>query len=271
MALTFDDGPFVYTNQMLDLLDKLNVKATFFVAGNNRGKGHIDDPVHGWDAILRRTYRAGHQIASHTWTHRDLNKVNRTIQWSEMIFNEMAFRNIFGFFPTYMRPPYLECSADSGCVDVMATLGYHIVTNNIDTKDYANDSPELIQNSKSRFDSQVSPRATDHSYIVLAHDVHFQTVANLTEHMVRVARERGYKLVPVGECLGDPRENWYRTMNEENAMPSSTKTSMTPPKSKTGTPPRQTLTVSPNQRCGGSTGYTCQGSFGNCCSFYGYW
>lgn len=221
MALTFDDGPYVYTNQMLDLLDRLNVKATFFIAGNNRGKGHIDDLVHDWDKILKRTYRAGHQIASHTWTHRDLNQVNRTVQWSEMIFNEMAFRNIVGFFPTYMRPPYLECSVESGCVDVMATLGYHIVTNNIDTKDYMNDSPELIQNSKMRFDSQLSSSANDHSYIVLAHDVHFQTVANLTEHMVRVARQRGYKLVPVGECLGDPRENWYRTVNGDTKIPAS--------------------------------------------------
>ncbi|TQS31563.1 hypothetical protein Golomagni_08149, partial [Golovinomyces magnicellulatus] len=195
---------------MLDLLDSLEVKATFFVAGNNRGKGSIDDPSHGWVDVLQRMYRSGHHIASHTWTHRDLNKVNSTIQWSEIIHNEMAFRNIFGWIPTYMRPPYLECSSESGCADLLESLGYHIITNNIDTKDYMNDDPQLIQNSKDRFNSGVSTDHRDNDYIVLAHDVHHQTVANLTAYMVQVSRDRGYKLVTVGECLGDPKENWYR-------------------------------------------------------------
>lgn len=267
VALTFDDGPYIYTNQILDLLDKLVVKATFFVAGNNRGKGHIDDPSLSWPSILKRTHNAGHQIASHTWTHRDLNKVNHTIQWSEMIYNEMAFRNIFGWFPTYMRPPYLECSAESGCIDVMKSLGYHIITNNIDTKDYMNDDASLIQNSKDRFNSQLSPSSAANSYIILAHDVHYQTVANLTEYMVTVARQRGYKLVTVGECLGDPKKNWYRQVG----LP----TSASPTTIRTATSsilPQKTLSISPDQRCGGSTAYTCQGSsFGSCCSYYGYW
>jgi peptidoglycan/xylan/chitin deacetylase (PgdA/CDA1 family) len=38
--------------------------------------------------------------------------------------NEMALRNILGFFPTYMRPPYSACSA--GCEEDMKELGYHI-------------------------------------------------------------------------------------------------------------------------------------------------
>lgn len=266
VALTFDDGPYIYTNQILDLLDKLAVKATFFVAGNNRGKGHIDNPSLSWASTVKRAYKAGHQIASHTWTHRDLNKVNHTIQWSEMIYNEMAFRNIFGWIPTYMRPPYLECSAESGCVDVMKSLGYHIITNNIDTKDYMNDDASLIQNSKDRFSSQLSSNSAANSYIVLAHDVHYQTVANLTEYMVILARQRGYKLVTVGECLGDPKENWYRQVGQASIPTSASRTATS------SATPQKTLTISPNQRCGGSTGYTCQGSsFGSCCSYYGFW
>ncbi|PQK16025.1 hypothetical protein BB8028_0006g03470 [Beauveria bassiana] len=211
MALTFDDGPDVYTSPLLDILKSYNVTATFFIAGNNRDKGPMDDPARPWAGVLRRMHNEGHQLASHTWTHRSLNKVNRTIQYSEIVYNEMAFCNIFGWFPTYMRPPYLECNAESGCRDTLRTLGYHIVNSNIDTKDYLHNSPENIRLSKERFEKALSRDASRNSYITLAHDVHYQTVVTLTGYMIELSRERGYKLTTVGDCLNDPRRNWYRT------------------------------------------------------------
>lgn len=278
IALTFDDGPYTYTNDILDVLDQYNVKATFFIAGNNRGKGHIDDSSLGWKAMLQRMYAANHHIASHTWTHRDLNQVNSTIKRSEMIYNEMAFRNIFGWFPTYMRPPYLECSSGSGCQSLMSELGYHVISTNLDTKDWENDSPQLIQQSKDKYSAGVSDAASSNSYIVLAHDVHDQTVHNLTVYMIKTAQDRGYKLTTVGECLGDPAANWYRSAGGSGSVttvPSSTSTKASTITTKTtSTTSKATstgITISPNQQCGGSTGYTCKGSsFGNCCSYYGY-
>ncbi|KAK6703907.1 hypothetical protein SNK05_007850 [Fusarium graminearum] len=278
IALTFDDGPLTYTNDILDLLDSKNVKATFFVAGNNRAKGHMDDSSNPWPAVMRRMHTAGHHIASHTWTHRNLNTVNSTIRTSEMIYNEMAFRNLFGWIPTYMRPPYLECNAGSGCLAEMSRLGYHVVDQNVDTKDYENDSPQLIQNSKNRYSAGVSTNSASNQYIVLAHDVHDQTVHNLTSYMIDTARSRGYRLVTVGECLGDPRANWYRTASRDRDVTSTSTAAATqtvPPTKVTSTTKATAtggLVISPNQRCGGDTGYTCQGSaFGSCCSFYGYW
>lgn len=276
IALTFDDGPDVYTDAILDVLDEYDVKATFFVAGNNRGKGHIDDPNKDWPTVLRRMYAAGHQIASHTWTHRDLNDVNSTIRKTEIIYNEMAFRNLFGWIPTYMRPPYLECSSSSGCLSLLNTLGYHVISTDLDTKDWENDSPELIQISKDKYSSGVSDTPTANKYLVLAHDVHEQTVRNLTAYMITTAQDRGYNLARVGDCLGDPEANWYRTAPKGTTPTStSTKTSATATSTKTSTSASATstggVTISPNQQCGGSTGYTCKGSaFGNCCSFYGF-
>lgn len=55
--LTFDDGPSGYTAQLLDVLKKYNVKATFFVTGA------------GSDDILRREYSEGHSIGLHTFSH----------------------------------------------------------------------------------------------------------------------------------------------------------------------------------------------------------
>ncbi|ATY64953.1 chitin deacetylase [Cordyceps militaris] len=271
MALTFDDGPDVYTSRILDILDSYKAKATFFIAGNNRDKGPMDDPARPWPRVLRRMHDAGHHLASHTWTHRNLNKVNRTIQYSEMIYNEMAFRNIFGWVPTYMRPPYLECSAASGCTDLLRTLGYHIINSNIDTKDYLNDAPENIHLSKERFERALSSDPSRNSYITLAHDVHYETVETLTAYMIELSRRRGYKLVTVGECLGDPVSNWYRKASNGPRSPTPTTTQAPTSTSSWCTPPATTDRISPDQTCGGGKGYTCQGSkYGSCCSFYGF-
>lgn len=45
----------------------------------------------------------GHQVASHTWSHQNLTSLDATTFQNQMIYNEMAFRNILGYFPTYMR------------------------------------------------------------------------------------------------------------------------------------------------------------------------
>ncbi|KAH6670338.1 hypothetical protein F5X68DRAFT_141922 [Plectosphaerella plurivora] len=284
IALTFDDGPFNYTSQILDILDEYEVKATFFIAGNNKGKGRIDDGNTPWPGILARIHDSGHHIASHTWTHRDLNKVNSTIRRTEMTFNERAFRNIFGWIPTYMRPPYLECAEATGCHGLMDTLGYHIINSNIDTKDYLYDSPDLISTARQRFTGSIAADPSQASYIVLAHDVHLQTVVNLTPFMIEEARARGYRLVTVGECLGDPSANWYRpasgsiistraTVSPADGQGCSASSPASPTTTAPAEPPKPSLgsIVSPDQTCGGKTGYTCLGSkHGDCCSWYGF-
>ncbi|KAL6909232.1 carbohydrate esterase family 4 protein [Trichoderma evansii] len=265
VALTFDDGPYEYTDKLLGILEKYNVKATFFIAGNNRGKGRIDDESTGWPPIIRRMHDAGHQLASHTWTHRNLNEVSEEVQETEMIYNEMAFRNLLGVIPTYMRPPFLECNVKSGCLDIMDKLGYHVISTDLDTKDYENDDPSLIQISKNRFSSMQSSDESTHDYIVLAHDVHYQTVVNLTEFMIGLSRSRGYKLVTVGECLGDPSENWYRFAQSKR----DTDLVVGPGNS---TKEEDKPAISEDQRCGSKFDTTCKDSvFGKCCSYYGYW
>jgi peptidoglycan/xylan/chitin deacetylase (PgdA/CDA1 family) len=65
IAITFDDGPYLYTNDLLDLLARYGVKATFFIVGNN-GNGAIDQ-IPQWTNVVQRMDREGHHIASHTW------------------------------------------------------------------------------------------------------------------------------------------------------------------------------------------------------------
>jgi peptidoglycan/xylan/chitin deacetylase (PgdA/CDA1 family) len=107
------------------------MKATFFVTGHNFDKP-IDDPTAPYATIMKRTLDEGHQIAHHTWTHENLTMINDTRIKNQMIYNEMALRNVLGFIPTYMRPPYLQCT--ESCLKIMGDLGYHVVRANVDTK-----------------------------------------------------------------------------------------------------------------------------------------
>jgi peptidoglycan/xylan/chitin deacetylase (PgdA/CDA1 family) len=225
-ALTFDDGPYKYTDQILDVLKQNNIKATFFITGTNLGKGQIDDETTGWPKILRRMYSEGHQLASHSWSHQDLTASSDEVRQQQIIYNEMAFRNIFGFFPKYLHPPYGTCNRVSSCLDYATKLGYHVINWKLDTKGFENNTPDKIQTSKNTFSNGVSINTKANAYIELSHDIQEQITYNLTAFMIKTIKDRGYKAVPVGECLGDARENWYVT--DPNFKPSVPVSSATP-------------------------------------------
>ncbi|KAI1503223.1 glycoside hydrolase/deacetylase [Biscogniauxia marginata] len=242
-ALTYDDGPSAYTSDLLDLLDRYNAKATFFVSGNVNGRGEIDNSSLEWPATLQRMYSDGHQIASHTWSHDDLSEISSARRKDEMYKNEMAIRNVLGVIPTYMRPPYSSCTAASGCQADMATLQYHIIYFDLDTADYLNTDASQIQNSKNNFDNFFVGKSADtDSALVIAHDIHQQTVYNLTEYMLQGLQSRGFSAVTVGDCLGDPAGNWYRQVSGSSVVTSSTTRSSSSSRLNTGVSPSTTTT-----------------------------
>jgi peptidoglycan/xylan/chitin deacetylase (PgdA/CDA1 family) len=217
VALTYDDGPQkAFTSHVLDLFKSHNAKATFFITGNNINKGQIDI-TDEYVSVIKRMDSEGHQIASHTWTHLDLSKdISSVDRKNQMWMNEMALRNIVGKIPTYMRPPYSSCTAQSGCEQDMADLGYHVTNFNVDTDDYNQNTPENIQKSKDWFKGNITKSgatAANDKWLSIAHDILEQTANNLTEFMLSTLTQLGYKAVTIGECLGDPQANWYRTAN----------------------------------------------------------
>jgi peptidoglycan/xylan/chitin deacetylase (PgdA/CDA1 family) len=211
--LTYDDGPQkVLTSHVLDVFASYNAKATFFITGNNINKGEIDITPE-FVSVIKRMDAEGHQIASHTWTHLDLSAVNQIDRKNQMWKNEMALRNIVGKIPTYMRPPYSSCTGQ--CETDLADLGYHVIYFDVDTDDYEHDAPDQIQSSKDWFKGNITKggatAAGGAAWLDIQHDIHEQTANNLTEYMLSTLTQLGYKAVTVGECLGDPKANWYRT------------------------------------------------------------
>ncbi|KAK7735541.1 hypothetical protein SLS53_007454 [Cytospora paraplurivora] len=207
MALSFDDGPWEYTSELLDLLADYGANATFFVCGSNMDTGG-QLTGHDHPRLLRRMVDEGHQVGTHTWGHMDLMTLDRSGVNDQMLRNEQALVETLGMIPTYFRPPYF--SADGSALDAVGRLGYHVINADVDTRDWVGD----YDAARANFDEGVRQAELEGGeaggLIVLAHNIRERTVEELVAYMIENAREKGYSLVTVGECLGDPERNWYR-------------------------------------------------------------
>lgn len=154
----------------------------------------------------------GHQVASHTWSHQRLTQISDAQLQKQIIYNEIALADILGYFPTYFRPPY---SASDERVDRrLGELGYHVTYFNLDTEGYLHNSAGAIQQSKNIWDNGVEGKDVKKTkWLGVEHDPVYQAVYNLTEYMLKSMLRNGFKPVTVGECLGDPSRNWYRSVD----------------------------------------------------------
>jgi peptidoglycan/xylan/chitin deacetylase (PgdA/CDA1 family) len=111
----------------LDILKANDAKATFFIRTYNLYADLIFHRSDKLPALIKRMYNEGHQIAGHTWLHKNMDlQLDSQQRRDEMTKQEMALNDILGFFPTYMRPPFNKCAA--ACMADMLELGYHIVS-----------------------------------------------------------------------------------------------------------------------------------------------
>ncbi|MCB2307451.1 polysaccharide deacetylase [Clostridium estertheticum] len=95
--LTFDDGPSVMTDKVLDILKTNGVNATFFLIGNQ---------IKGYEDMVKRIYTQGNSIGLHTYTH-TYNKIysSRKGFISEMLKSQDEINSIIGVKPTIIRFP----------------------------------------------------------------------------------------------------------------------------------------------------------------------
>lgn len=100
IALTFDDGPnTTTTNEVLDLLEKYQVKASFFLIGNN-----INDES---AASVKRAYDLGCEIDNHSKTHSYMDKMTMEDIAEEVKFVSDKVEEITGEPTKFFRPPYI--------------------------------------------------------------------------------------------------------------------------------------------------------------------
>jgi peptidoglycan/xylan/chitin deacetylase (PgdA/CDA1 family) len=98
VALTFDDGPHdEATPKLLETLDALDVRATFFVLGGQLAR-HPD--------VVIRMHGDGHEVAVHGWTHRPHLLRTAAGIWTDMRRATRAVRELTGEPPLWWRPPH---------------------------------------------------------------------------------------------------------------------------------------------------------------------
>jgi len=194
VALTFDDGPYTYLKDISDALTKAGAKGTFFWNGNNWRCIYDADSI---DRV-KYAYNAGHQVASHTWSHPHLPNLSKTQIDDEMSRIELALERILGVTPAFMRPPYGEYNND--VLEVAYTRGQKVVIWDFDSGDSTGSTADQ---SKALYDDTVKKHPS--TILALNHEVYETTAHNVLPHAISVLQKAGYNLVTVAECMGmDP-------------------------------------------------------------------
>ena len=177
IALTFDDGPSVYTSRLLDILKENKVKATFFVLGKS---------AKVQKNTLLRTFQEGHQIGNHSWDHKDLKKLSKESIEQQIYDTNDVIKSITGVAPHVMRPPYGSFNPT-----VTATAKMPIILWNLDPLDWKDRNSSLIVDRISK----ATPKG-----IVLAHDIHKTTVEAIPA-VIKALKAKGYHLVTIDELF----------------------------------------------------------------------
>jgi polysaccharide deacetylase family sporulation protein PdaB len=185
IALTFDDGPHPKkTKEILEILKKYDVKATFFVIGVN---------VKNYPYVIKEIIDDGHEVGNHTYSHKKLKGVNKEKITEELKRTDEEIITQNGNKTNLIRPPCGEY--DDTLIEVAIENNCKIVLWNVDTKDWAHSPKETI------IDKVLSNvKGGD---IILFHDYlsgKNNTVEALDE-LVPLLQEKGYEFVTIGELL----------------------------------------------------------------------
>ena len=178
VALTFDDGPSKYTDQILDILKKYNACGTFFLIGNK---------VEFYSDTLRRMLEERSEIGNHSYDHKLLTRLSKEAFQEEINKTQMAIKKVTGFTPTLFRPTY---GGYNNTLKSYTDLKF--VLWDVDSRDWQVKSKEKILKN-------VLPNVKSGS-IVLMHDNHEYSV-NALEDMIESLKKQGYKFVTVTELL----------------------------------------------------------------------
>lgn len=179
VAITFDDGPGRYTNELLDGLAKRGAKATFFCLGQNAAS---------YPNTLQRIVSEGHQLASHTYSHSNLPSIGTSAAIAEVEKTNKLYNSTIGGNENFMiRAPYGNSTADFRS-KVKSPLFYW----SVDTRDWEYRNATTVTNN-------ILNNAYDGA-IILLHDIYSTSVRGALD-AIDILQDRGYEFVTVRELF----------------------------------------------------------------------
>ncbi|KDQ59025.1 carbohydrate esterase family 4 protein [Jaapia argillacea MUCL 33604] len=197
VALTFDDGVYIYEKNISDMLVQNQIKGTFFVNGNNWACIYDTDMV----ANIQNTFAAGHQVAAHTWSHPDLTTLTEDDITSEFEQIETALNKILGIQPAMMRPPYGNYNPT--VQSVAAARNQTVIVWDFDDGD---SEGATVAASEAAYDAIIAKKPS--TIMSLNHETYQTTAQDVLPYAIAALKKAGYTFATVSECLGIPAYQW---------------------------------------------------------------
>ena len=186
VALTYDDGPSIYTPRVLTTLKKNDAVATFFVVGNR---------VPTYSDTVKKAYDMGCEIGNHTYEHKSLPRLSEAGVKEQMSRTDEAVKKVTGQTTVIMRP-----TGGATNENVKKWVGKPSIIWSIDTLDWKTRNADSTKRA-------VLNHVKD-GEVVLMHDLYSAT-ASASETIIPELVKRGYQLVTVSElaeCRGGMKE-----------------------------------------------------------------
>lgn len=182
IALTFDDGPSIFTLEILELLKKYDAKATFFCIGKN---------IEAHPEIIKKIIAEGHLVGNHSYSHSpffdfyNAKKITKELQKTDALLEKFTSKKI-----NFFRPPYGVTTPSIR--RALKITGHNVIGWNIRSLDGGTKNQNLIFN---RIIKRVSPGG-----IVLLHDTASHSVLVL-EQFLQFLQQNNYKVISIEELL----------------------------------------------------------------------
>ena len=186
VALTYDDGPSIYTPRVLKTLKENNAVATFFVVGNH---------VPTYSDTVKKAHDMGCEIGNHTYEHKSLPNLSETEVKRQISKTNKEVKKAIGEKPVIMRP-----TGGATNTNIKKWVGMPSIIWSVDTLDWKTRNADSTRRA-------VLNRVKDGD-IVLMHDLYSAT-ATASETIIPELVRRGYQLVTVSElaeCRGGMKE-----------------------------------------------------------------
>ncbi|MDI9369608.1 MAG: polysaccharide deacetylase family protein [Synergistaceae bacterium] len=184
IAITFDDGPHpTLTPDLLDTLDSLDVKASFFLVGKMVDKN---------PAIVREIFARGHTVGNHSYEHRNSSTLTDKEFSSDILRCSEAIERNIPVRVRFFRPP--GGNYTRSVLSLVEEVGLSTVLWDINSRDYTGVSPAKMS---ARIISKSSPGS-----IILFHSGVSSTIEALPA-IVETLRQNGYEFVTLDEMLSE--------------------------------------------------------------------
>lgn len=171
------------TNEILEILGKYDIKATFFLTGSWVDKFPED---------IKAIAAAGHDIGNHSESHKHMSNLSKEQSIEEIMKVHNKVKELTGIEMQLFRAPYSNYSNE--LIDATKEVGYHCIEWNVDSQDWKDYGAESIINSV------VNNKNLGNGSIILCH-TDAKYIKDALEPMILGLLDKGYKIIPVSELI----------------------------------------------------------------------